>query len=414
MLPSSFSFSLMSTLMLITMAAFASPGGAAEQPPATHILDGEALMAQRERVRLGDPEMEQGIAELRRRAARQMTGELWSVVNKPFAGPSGDKHDYVSLASYFWPDPDSPTSLPYVSRDGVVNPETYEYDRRRLERMCDLVHTLALAHYLLGEPSYGERAAAQLRVWFLDEATRMNPHLTNAQMIRGKNEGSSFGLIETEALTRVVDAVGLLRATGAWPQEDDRKLRQWFAQYLDWLLTSKLGQGESRSPGNHGTLYDVQTTVFALYTGQEDLARQILEKVGPRRIATQIEPDGAQPQELRRTRSLSYAQLNLTGMMMLAFLGEKMGVDLWNYRSDDGRSIRGALDWMMPYVHGKPWERQQITPHNLRSMVWILRMAAPAYCEPAYEEAIGRLAGVEGELLWVNLLYPAKASPPPR
>jgi hypothetical protein len=399
---------LVSAFVRLAVVAFAATGEAASGPPSTYLLTGRALMETRRRALAGDPALAEGIKELRRRAERHMRGELWSVTSKPFAGPSGDKHDYVSLASYFWPDPASPTGLPYINRDGELNPETREYDRTRLDGMCEAVHTLALACYLTGEERYAMRAAEQLRAWFLDEPTRMNPHLRNAQMVKGKNEGNPWGLIETEQLTRVVDGVALLRTSGVWPAEDDKRLRQWFAEYLTWLQTSELGKKECAAPNNHGTLYDVQTAVFALFLGRNDLAKEILENVKTRRIAAQIEPDGSQPRELVRTKSWSYALLNLTGMFHLARLGEHVGVDLSNYRTTDGRNIRGALDWMFPYVKGKPWERKQITRQAFEPMVWVLRQAASAYKEPAYEQAIARLPGVERELLWINLL-----SPPP-
>jgi hypothetical protein len=35
---------------------------------------------------------------------------------------SGDPHDYVSYARYYWPDPAKPDGLPYVGRDGQAQP----------------------------------------------------------------------------------------------------------------------------------------------------------------------------------------------------------------------------------------------------------------------------------------------------
>lgn len=390
----------------LAACAFAADGSSA--PPSTYLLDGRSLMETRRRALASDPALTEGIKALRQRADRQMKIDLWSVTSKPFAGPSGDKHDYVSLASYFWPDPAVPNGLPYISRDGQLNPETLEYDRTRLDGMAEAVQTLSLAYYLTGDESYAKRAADQLRVFFLDEATRMNPHLRNAQMVKGKSDGNPFGLIETEQLTRVVDAVALLRDSPSWPAEDDKRLKQWFDQYLTWLQTSDLGKKEAAAKNNHGTLYDVQTTVFALFLGRNDLAKEILENAKTKRIATQIEPDGSQPAELKRTKAWSYSLLNLTGLFHLAHLGEHVNVDLWSFKTTDGRSIRAALDWMMPYAAGKPWEKQQITRQNFSPMVYILRHAAAAYKEPAYERAIAELKAVEREVVWINLLYPAK------
>jgi hypothetical protein len=46
-----------------------------------------------------------------------------SVMQKTKTPPSGDMHDYLSIAPYFWPDPTRSNGLPYVRHDGKVNPE---------------------------------------------------------------------------------------------------------------------------------------------------------------------------------------------------------------------------------------------------------------------------------------------------
>ncbi len=139
---------LASAFVFLAVVAFGATGEAGSIPPSTYLLNGRALMETRRRALAGDPGLDDSIKELCRRADRHTRGELWTVTSKPFAAPSGNRHDYVSLASYFWPDADSPTGLPYISRDGQVNPESHRYDRHRLDGMCEAVHTLALAHYL--------------------------------------------------------------------------------------------------------------------------------------------------------------------------------------------------------------------------------------------------------------------------
>ena len=58
---------------------------------------------------------------------------------------SGDKHDYMSQARYFWPDPAKPDGLPYINRDGISNPELNKLDRNRLGTTANRITTLALA-----------------------------------------------------------------------------------------------------------------------------------------------------------------------------------------------------------------------------------------------------------------------------
>src|SRR5439155_1336010 len=103
-----------------------------------------------------------------------------------------------------------------------------------------------------------------------------------------------------------------------------------------------------------------QTASFALFLGKKELAAKILETAKQKRIALQIEPDGRQPLELARTKAWSYSNGNLDGLMLLARLGENVGVDLWSYETRDGRSIRRALEYLYPVAIGEQkWTYQQ-------------------------------------------------------
>ena len=145
-------------------------------------------------------------------------------------------------------------------------------------------------------------------------------------------------------------------------------------------------------------------TAFARFVGRDDLARRVLERVGERRLATQIEPDGRQPHELARTRSLSYATMNLVGFSLLARHGETLGVDLWSWRDAAGRGIEAAARWLLPYVLGdQTWTHQQISPfvlndHTLWAWAWI----DAAYGLDASERLRAIHAGTIGPLgrLW--------------
>src|SRR5262249_2113766 len=151
----------------------------------------------------------------------------------------------------------TPDGLPYVRRDGRTNEDALEQgDRVRIGDFFDDVETLALAGYYFDDRAYSDRAAKLVRVWFLEPATRMNPHMKYAQAIPGKNDGRGSGIIDTRYFIRVIDAVALLRQSGAWTNEDDNALRAWMKQDLDWLLTSESGKHEHDENNNHGTWYD--------------------------------------------------------------------------------------------------------------------------------------------------------------
>jgi hypothetical protein len=316
-----------------------------------------------------------------------------SVVQKTKVPPSGDKHDYMSIAPYFWPDPATKDGLPYVRKDGKVNPESREEaanDTLRARLVGSSVETLALAYHFTGEQKYAEHAAKILRTWFLDPATKMTPHFRFAQAIPGVNDGRGTGLIEARGLVDAADAAILLVGSKHWSAADQRALQAWGEVFFEWLLGSKNGQDERAAKNNHGTWYDVQAVKWALVLGRKDKAKELCVAAGPGRIGVQVELDGKQPLELVRTASFSYSCFNLLALTRLADLSEHAGVDLWRYKTVDGRSIRVALDFLVPYLgkNPQPWTMQQIHESKPDEVFPVLRAAALAYGDERYESLL--------------------------
>lgn len=316
-----------------------------------------------------------------------------SVMQKTKVPPSGDMHDYMSIAPYFWPNPATKDGLPYVRKDGKVNPESRAEaanDTLRARLVGTTVETLALGYYFTRDEKYAEHAAKVLRTWFLDPATKMTPHFRFAQAIPGVNDGRGTGLIEARGLADAADAAILLVGSKHWSAADQQALLAWGEVYFEWLLGSKNGQDERAAKNNHGTWYDVQAVKWALVLGRKDKAKEICVAAGAGRIGVQIQPDGKQPLELVRTASFSYSCFNLLALARLADLSEHAGVDLWQHKTTDGRSIRVALDFLVPYLgkEPKPWTLQQIHESKPDEVLPVLRAAALAYGDDRYESLL--------------------------
>ncbi|HUP88722.1 MAG TPA: alginate lyase family protein [Longimicrobiales bacterium] len=330
---------------------------------------------------------------------------------KTLLPPSNDPHDYFSLSPYWWPDPSKPDGLPYIRRDGVTNPESKkDLDQPRVSAMGDRVQTLALAYYFTGNEKYSLAAAKQIRTWFLDPATRMNPHLRFSQLVRGNPEERGSGIIDTRWFVETVDAISLIEASPLWTAADRQGIRDWFKAYLNWLLTTPNGAHERAAKNNHGSWYAAQTASYALFVGDTAKAREIAEGVKAR-IAWQIMQDGSQPEELARTRSYHYSNFNLEALGRVAEIGRKVGVDVWGYKADNGVSMITGLDRIADYAgKEKDWPGQQISDVDRANQLSTFRRARMATGNAAYSDAVSRLPSADVRTDRSLLLFPPQIS----
>lgn len=316
------------------------------------------------RTQLDRPMYAKACSRLMADADLLLDAEPLSVMSKQLPAPSGDNHDYTSLARYFHPDPSKPDGLPYVNRDGITNPEIALYDRENLGTTADRLTTLALAWFFSGDKRYADKAATLLKTWFLDPATRMNPNFEYAQMVPGVNgnKGRSYGVLDGYSFISMLDAVSLLRDSGAWSASDDRRLKKWMSEMLRWMLTSPQGREEAAAANNHSIAFDAQAIAIALYVGDVKAARQILDRVPERRIFAQIAPDGTQPHEMGRTLSYHYSQYNLSHLIDIFLMARKAGVGIDGASSPDGRSFYKAMDLLAAYLgrDAAEWPGQQL------------------------------------------------------
>jgi hypothetical protein len=130
----------------------------------------------------------------------------FSVMDKKLVPPSGDKHDYLSLAPYFWPDPSKPDGKPYIRKDGQVNPETRGdfVDYSRKDKFFGNLNTLSYAYFFSDDERYLRKALQLLKTWFVDPETRMNPNLNFGQGVPGVSTGRPFGIIEFGGIAGVI------------------------------------------------------------------------------------------------------------------------------------------------------------------------------------------------------------------
>ena len=355
--------------------------------PKTLVLKGEALKQNYQLISANDFEKTKALKTLLGKADKILKeAKLYSVMNKKQVPPSGDKHDYMSTGPYWWPDPTKPDGLPYIRKDGLRNPTYYDIsDTQELDRMKADTEALALAYYFTKEDKYAKFASKLLYAWFLDVTTRQNPNLNFGQGIPGRNSGRGIGIIETRGLFQVIDAAILLQESESWTKDKHQALQKWFSDYLVWLTQSPIGKDEANEHNNHGTHYSVQVIDYALFTGQPEIVASEIE-IFKNRMESQIKADGSQPFELERTKSWDYVNMNLDGYFLVAQLAENSAINLWQYETKQGITMKNCLDWMVPYLKNeKKWSYEQIKNIGYKETIRLLKIASQKYSDSEYD-----------------------------
>ncbi len=257
----------------------------------------EQLVARRDHSLLG------AVAELEAEARGHLLAGPFAVTASPSVPPSGDKHDYVSIGVYWWPCARTPgltacdldacahsacncssaeicnrtgdhcdtrTGLPWQSCDGHQNrKQIQEGGLPQLAGLNAAVTALANAFYWTRNQTYAERAVHLISVFFLENATAMNPNFNYGQSLGfpceppacpapGVPAGSGSGLVEIDStLTNVLEAIALISrpapcappvASGkpgkpcagspAWTARHDTAMTEWLTRWSGWMKGS--------------------------------------------------------------------------------------------------------------------------------------------------------------------------------
>jgi alginate lyase len=265
---------------------------------------------------------------------------------------AGGPHDYFSEGDYWWPDPNNPNG-PYIQRDGESNPGNFNAHRLALIRLSVQVPALAGAWMLTHDKKYSTHAAKHLRAWFLDPATLMNPNLQYAQAIHGITSGRGTGVIDTLHLVEVVRAIPVLEKSGAFSPVEVAGLKKWFADYLNWMTTSKNGTDERDSKNNHTTCWHAQAAQFAAYSGNAEVTEFCRKRFKEVIVPGQIASDGSFPLELARTKPYGYCIFNLDVMATLCQILSTPNDNLFSFATADSKSFAKAVAFMFPLIADK-------------------------------------------------------------
>ena len=265
---------------------------------------------------------------------------------------AGGLNDFYSEGDYWWPDPENPDG-PYIQKDGLSNPDNFSEHRHAMIRLNKIVGAMASGYIVTGEDKYIEKAMEHLRVWFIDQDTRMNPNLLYAQAIKGRFTGRGIGIIDAIHLIEVARSIKQMESSGVISNEDLKVMKEWFSDFLSWISTHEYGKAEMIHPNNHGTCWTLQAAVYADLTDNKEMLDFCNERFETALLPSQMASDGSFPLELKRTKPYGYSIFNLDAMTSLAQILSIRGYNTWNFKTGEGRSLQLGIDFLYPYVRDK-------------------------------------------------------------
>jgi len=368
-------------------------------------LDFNILAANKSKLQAKDPSLLPAFRQLLKGADNLLNYQPVSVMDKKELPPSGNKHDYMSIGPYWWPDPSKPNGIPYMRKDGEVNPEVRSYpDKENMPKLCENVYVLGLAYYFSGDEKYAKHAGKLLQVWFLDSATRMNPNLNYGQAIKGITTGRAEGLIESRHFIFAIDAIELIGHSKSWSVQNQTGMKKWFTEFLSWMQTSEIGIDEMNAKNNHGVWYDAQRLAIALFIGDQPLANSIVLNAADR-LDKQSDANGSFPLEMERTTSFHYTVFILNAFEIIAQLSEETGTNFRTLETASGKSFKKSFEAVLPFItQQKPWTGKQIKAFSFPDAFPLLSAGSKKLNCVSCMEAIKNIAGEGHEQLLLNLL----------
>jgi len=351
----------------------------------------------------------------------QLAGAYWdeepqSVTDFICERSAGGPNDFYSEGDYWWPDPEHPEG-PYIRKDGLTNPEIFTAHRHAMIRMSKITGVMASAYLLTGEAKYAEKAMEHFRVWFINDSTRMNPHMLYAQAIKGRFTGRGIGIIDAVHLVEPALAIKSLENSGAVSMDEMQAMKRWFSEFLYWIYTHEYGMSEMIHPNNHGTCWALQAAAFAYLTDNRGMLTLVSNRYAEHLLPSQMAGDGSFPLELERTKPYGYSLFNLDAMSALVQILSLSGCDLFTYATADGRSLKTGMEFLFPYVRNKqrwPYGEDVLYFDAYPVQQAFLLFGALAYDKPGYLEVWASLESdpenaevirnmiVKNPMLWIG------------
>lgn len=292
------------------------------------------------------------------KAEEYLGAEPETVASNVCERSEGTPHDFYSEGDYWWPNPEDPDGA-YIRRDGETNPANFVAHRKAMVQFSDIIGTLTSAYIIVGKDDskqaeqYAAAAVRHLKAWFVDGKTRMNPSLLYGQAIKGKHSGRSIGIIDTIHLCEVARGAKILGQSNSFAPKDFAAVKQWFADYLNWINSHEYGLKEKLHHNNHGVCWSLQAAAFADLVGDEEVLAWVRNQFKTVYLAEMMNDEGGFPEELARTKPYGYSLFVIDAMAGLAQIASTDQDNLWAFELPDKRGMKLGMQFIVPFIKDK-------------------------------------------------------------
>ncbi len=294
----------------------------------------------------------------------------------------GGENDFYSEGDYWWPNPNTKDGLPYILRDGETNPGCFNEHRKLLINMAQCISSLTRKYIQENNYEYIKTIESIISKWFINPKTKMNSHLKYAQAIPGHCQGRGIGIIDTVHLAEVAVALKKLEIAQCLTSSVLTGSKSWFRNYLYWIIDHPYGVEERNTINNHSTCWYLQAATFAKLIDNKKLINEFQQDFCNILLPRQMDINGSFPHELNRTKPYSYSIFNLEIMTALCQIHSDSNVNLYNYSTNNGKSIKKGIEFLYPYLKDK---KQWPYPKDIMYWNhWPIKHSCLFFCGHAY------------------------------
>jgi hypothetical protein len=188
-------------------------------------------------------------------------------------------------------------------------------------------------------PRYTTAAAAQLQAWFVTPETALSTTPATGTVFEP--------IAQLAPLAEVAVALPFLQLD----PELLTPIKQWFTDYLTWLISSRTGLLARDERNHHASSWLLQTSAYARLTDNDPVSTENRHRFKTSTIRAQIDANGLFPREVTTENPFRNSLWNLDMLAGVCVLLSTRFESLWEYELQDGPGMRSAVARHAFYIH---------------------------------------------------------------